>query len=251
MDAAFKENAERFPDLYWQSFGAQQGFMRVYPAARWHTVGDLPDLFDVRRRPWYIHGSVSPKNMVILLDTSGSMHGQSFDIMKLAAKTLLNTLDENDYVNVAYFAKETFWVTPCLDTLVQANSRNKRLLFDGIDALTAHDIADYGRALEFAYKELEDFQRFEEGGGDEDNFGANCHKLIMVFSDGGTLYPEKAIEEGAANATGIVRIFTYAVGPHPLPIVALKKMACATNGSFSTITAMGSIRTKIQVIDVN
>ena len=44
-----------------------------------------------------------------------------------------------------------------------------------------------------------------------------------------------------------MRIFTYAVGPHPLPTTALKQMACATDGSFSTITAMGAIRTKIQV----
>ena len=46
-----------------------------------------------------------------------------------------------------------------------------------------------------------------------------------------------------------VRIFTYAVGPHPLPTTALKQMACATDGSFSTITAMGAIRTKIQVMN--
>ena len=86
------------------------------------------------------------------------MHGQSFDIMKLAAKTLLNTLGENDFVNVARFAKNVTWVTPCLSTLVQANARNKRLLFDGIDSLIDHHVASYSRALEFAYTALEDFE---------------------------------------------------------------------------------------------
>ena len=183
--------------------------------------------------------------MVILLDTSGSMHGQSFDIMKLAAKTLVNTLGENDYVNVAQFSRNVTWVTPCLDTLVQANSRNKRLLFDGIDRLVDHQIASYADALEFAYTEHERFDEEREG-----QDGANCHKLIMVFSDGGTEYPKDIIDRygNASNpVTSNVRIFTYAVGPHPLPTVALKSMACNTGGAFTTITAMGAIRTKIQV----
>ena len=92
------------------------------------------------------------------LNRSGSMHGQSFDIMKLAAKTLLNTLGENDFVNVARFAKNVTWVTPCLTTLVQANARNKRLLFDGIDTLVDHHVASYSRALEIAYTAFEDFE---------------------------------------------------------------------------------------------
>jgi hypothetical protein len=69
LDATFKANAERYPGVYWQTFGSQDGVLRVYPASKWQTVDDLPDLFDVRRRPWYIHGTSSPKDVIILLDT--------------------------------------------------------------------------------------------------------------------------------------------------------------------------------------
>lgn len=173
------------------------------------------------------------------------MHGQSLDIMKLAAKTMMNTLGEDDFVNVAQFARNVSWVTPCLTSLVQANSRNKRLLFDGIDNLVDHQIANYSQALEFAY---EAHIEFEETRSRHD--GAECHKLIMVFSDGGTEYPKAVIDyylDPSNPITKNVRIFSYAVGPHPLPTVALKSMACSTGGSFSTIIAMGAIRTKIQV----
>lgn len=174
------------------------------------------------------------------------MHGQSFDIMKIAAKTLLNTLGENDYVNVAAFSRNVSWVTPCLRGLVQANARNKRLLFDGIDQLVDRNIASYSQALKFAYTELESFDRDKD-----DQDGSECHKLIMVFSDGGTENPAKILDVYTNSSRGMTsnaRIFTYAVGPHPLPTVALKDMACATGGSFSVITAMGAIRTKIQVM---
>ena len=69
LDETFKNNAAKHPGIYWQSFGTQEGILRVFPASQWQTVDDLPDLFDVRRRPWYIHGTSSPKDMIILLDT--------------------------------------------------------------------------------------------------------------------------------------------------------------------------------------
>ena len=68
MEEAFLENRKQYPNIYWQSFGSQKGVLRIFPLARWETVDGLPDLFDVRRRPWYIHGTSSPKDVVILLD---------------------------------------------------------------------------------------------------------------------------------------------------------------------------------------
>ena len=79
---------------------------------------------------------------------------------------------------------------------------------------------------------------------------SDCHKLIMILSDGGTENPSRILKvytNSSREITANVRIFTYAVGPHPLPTVALKDMACATGGSFTSIISMGAIRTKVQV----
>lgn len=51
----------------------------------------------------------------------------------------------------------------------------------------------------------------------------------------------------ADEDTKDVRVFTYAVGPHPIPTAVLKQMACSTGGQYSVITTRSSVRTKIQV----
>ena len=63
----------------------------------------------------------------------------------------------------------------------KANTRNKRLLFDGIDSLEARYVASYGKALEFAYSALEGFEGNRTTEDDELGTGSNCHKLIMIF----------------------------------------------------------------------
>ncbi len=135
-------------------------------------------------------------------------------------------------------------MTPCLPSLVQANARNKRLLFDGIDALVDRDIARADHALEFAFEQLENFDREKP-----EQEGSDCHKLIMMFSDGGTEYPASVVNRfrnaTVGGAASKARIFTYAVGPHPVPTVALKKMACQVDKYEDTFAVLAFIKLKL------
>lgn len=78
--------------------------------------------------------------------------------------------------------------------------------------------------------------------------GSNCHKAIMFFSDGGTEWPHELSAHLCNETTeDCVRVFTFGCGPHPIPTVILKSMACKTRGYFSSITALGAIQNRIQV----
>ena len=245
LEEVFLENRKNFPDIYYQLFGSEEGIMRIYPLSKWKTWGNLPDLYDVRRRPWYINGATSPKDIVVLMDTSGSMHGQSLNIMKIAAKTLINTFSEHDYVNVASFDKDVQWVTKCLNTLVQCNRRNKLLLFDGIDGLVPRYAANSTKAVEFAYKALEKFGSNQSNAERIMEIGSKCHKLILILSDGDLKYPLNIMKKWK-NDTSDVRIFTYAIGSNfHKSVKSLVRMACETLGSFERIAHIGEIRTKI------
>lgn len=241
LDSAFKENIEKDSSLRWQFFGSQSGFMRIYPAFKWPEIPDSPDMFDARRRPWYIQAAASPKDIMVLMDTSGSVHGQTFKIEKAAVKALLNTLGENDYVNIAWFNTDVGWVVPCFNTLVNANSQHKKVLFEGIEALQEGNLTNYANALTFAFEAIRDFEK-----GRNTWEGADCHKAIMLFSDGSTEWPQEVLDTYLSDpVTQNVRIFTVAVGPHPIPTVTLKMLACNTSGFHSQIAALESVRSKI------
>lgn len=58
--------------------------------------------------------------MIILVDTSGSMTGVRKEIAKHVVLTLLDTLSENDFINIYKFSEKPIPVVPCFkDKLVQ------------------------------------------------------------------------------------------------------------------------------------
>jgi voltage-dependent calcium channel alpha-2/delta-3 len=86
------------------------------------------DMFDCRTRLWYIDASLSPKDVIILVDNSGSMTGASHDTARHVVNSILETLGSNDFFNVLMFNNTVAPVISCLhnDTLIQVRAQCSR-----------------------------------------------------------------------------------------------------------------------------
>lgn len=100
----FRENFARNPKLTNQYFASQYGFLRLFPAQKWQIARTDPDLYDARMRPWYAAGASSRKDVVILVDSSGSMTGSRRDIAKGVVFEILDTLTDNDHFMILKFS---------------------------------------------------------------------------------------------------------------------------------------------------
>ncbi|XP_038667409.1 voltage-dependent calcium channel subunit alpha-2/delta-1 isoform X10 [Scyliorhinus canicula] len=236
LDSVFKLNKDKDPTLMWQVFGSATGLARYYPASPWVDLtktANRIDLYDVRRRPWYIQGAASPKDMLILVDVSGSVSGLTLKLIRTSVSEMLETLSDDDYVNVVSFNNQAKSVS-CFRHLVQANVRNKKVLKDAVNQIQAKGITDYKKGFAFAFEQLQNFNVSR----------ANCNKIIMLFTDGGE---ERAQEIFTTyNQEKKVRVFTFSVGQHNYDKGPLQWMACTNKGYFFEIPSIGAIRINTQ-----
>ncbi|GAA6079292.1 voltage-dependent calcium channel subunit alpha-2/delta-3 isoform X1, partial [Tachysurus ichikawai] len=126
LNKIFVDNFERDPSLIWQYFGSAKGFFRQYPGIKWTPDEHGVIAFDCRNRKWYIQAATSPKDVVILVDVSGSMKGLRLTIAKQTVSSILDTLGDDDFFNIIAYNEDLHYVEPCLNgTLVQADITNK------------------------------------------------------------------------------------------------------------------------------
>ncbi|KAJ8392301.1 hypothetical protein AAFF_G00076650 [Aldrovandia affinis] len=236
LEEVFKKNREEDPTLLWQVFGSATGLARYFPASPWVDSRKMPtkiDLYDVRRRPWYIQGAASPKDMLILVDASGSVSGLTLNLIRTSVNEMLETLSDDDYVNVVYFNVGVN-NSACFDHLVQANVRNKKRLKDAVQNISAKGITNYKKGFEFAFEQLL-FSNVTR---------ANCNKIIMLFTDGGEERAQEIFDK--YNGKKEVRIFTFSVGQHNYDKGPIQWMACTNKGYYYEIPSIGAIRINTQ-----
>ncbi|KAJ8394843.1 hypothetical protein AAFF_G00041980 [Aldrovandia affinis] len=235
LEKVFIDNSREDPSLRWQVFGSATGVTRYYPATPWRAPNKI-DLYDVRRRPWYIQGASSPKDMVIIVDVSGSVSGLTLNLMKTSVMQMLDTLSDDDYVNVARFNEKAEAVVPCFKNLVQANIRNKKIFKKAVDLMSAKGTTEYKSGFHFAFQQLLNESSVPR---------ANCNKMIMMFTDGGEDRAQDIFEKyNWPNKT--VRVFTFSVGQHNYDVTPLQWIACANKGYYFEIPSIGAIRINTQ-----
>lgn len=157
IDQQYRRNREQLKDLSFQKFCSEFGFMRFFPTAPWsweERQSEL-DLFDCRNTEWFVETATVPRNLIILLDTSGSMLGQRFEIARQTIESVLSTLSESDFFNIIQFSKTTTLLEQCGGReLVQATLRNKRILLGRLTNISSEGKADYENALHKAFVAL-------------------------------------------------------------------------------------------------
>eukprot|EP01059_Diplonema_ambulator_P014119 TRINITY_DN2496_c0_g1_i1.p1 TRINITY_DN2496_c0_g1~~TRINITY_DN2496_c0_g1_i1.p1 ORF type:complete len:1160 (+),score=218.39 TRINITY_DN2496_c0_g1_i1:33-3482(+) len=96
LDSSFAKKALKTPHVLNQFVTYQDAALRMYPARPWpksHSGQAVP--FDITTRPWYRNTITSSKDVVVILDASGSMKDKWDTIVELMDK-LLKGLSEYD-----------------------------------------------------------------------------------------------------------------------------------------------------------
>uniref|UniRef100_A0A8C5A4F0 Calcium channel, voltage dependent, alpha2/delta subunit 3 n=1 Tax=Gadus morhua TaxID=8049 RepID=A0A8C5A4F0_GADMO len=219
LNKVFVENFERDPSLIWQYFGSAKGFFRQYPGVKWHPDEHGVIGFDCRNRKWYIQAATSPKDVVILVDVSGSMKGLRLTIARQTVSSVLDTLGDDDFFNIIAYNQEIHYVEPCLNgTLVRADRANK-------------DVSPIwiGKSLLI----------FNQTG-----HGSTCSQAIMLVTDGATKMYDSVFEKFNWPDRK-VRIFPYLIGRESAFADNLKWMACANKGYFSQISTLADVQENV------
>ncbi|XP_069684436.1 voltage-dependent calcium channel subunit alpha-2/delta-3 isoform X2 [Periplaneta americana] len=241
LDPLFVNNYEMDPSLSWQYFGSSAGFLRRYPAIKWPpdelSARSGQELYDFRTGSWYIDAATSPKDVVILLDSSGSMTGERKEIAKTVVGAILDTLGNNDFVNVYRFSDVTEELVPCFkDMLVQANMANVREMKSYLESTRAENIANFSSALITAFEILHKYNRTGQG--------CQCNQAIMLITDGPPYDYHEIFKQYNLPHTP-VRVFTYLIGRDSSNAQEMHKIACSNKGFYTRVSGTSEVRDKV------
>ena len=241
--------------LRWQRFVSNTGMTRQFPGTY-----DIAE-YDNRLKPWYKMATQTPKRMIFLLDLSGNMLFEGkIEIAKITIVTLLDSLIEEDYVNMVFIDDDESVPTCFPDHLVPATPNNinelKRFVnqatVGAADKLTgafsrAHEILTNTDSLVSRDEKLRTPEYFSEEErlsttdeeiemGRKGCRGHRCSPMqeyVMLVSDGGFKLDTSILEqfEAITRDRPLLHTIAIAVGSH-VHKEHMTQISCAMNGLY-------------------
>jgi Ca-activated chloride channel family protein len=166
-----------------------------------------------------------PRELVFVIDTSGSMHGDSLDQAKTAVIAALKRLRPEDRFNVIQFNSETFALFP---QPVIANVANVAQAWHYVSALEAEGGTEMRPALKLAL-----------AGGPSQGY----LQQVVFLTDGAIGYEDELFRELNANL-GQHRLFTVGIGSAPNSYF-MRKAAELGRGSFTHIGDLAEVKKRM------
>ena len=175
----------------------------------------------------YAAAASGPKDVVLVIDTSGSMASGGLNTMaKEAAKLVIDTLTAVDYVTIVKYSSGAQAYS---STLVEATDANKDLLKAWIDDnIDASGTTNFRAAFEKAWEVV-----------DATTASSNCNRIMLFLSDGEPNEWDDSktewVKEKAASYSPPMHLLTYGLGEGAKADV-LKAIACGGKGVYYSVT---------------
>jgi hypothetical protein len=248
LDKTFENNAKNSKVLSWQYFASSKGLSRFYPGLKWKLEDEIkrPIDYDARFESWYASSINYPKEIIIMVDSSGSMKGYRKVLAILTIRTIIDSLSDQDFFNVIHFESTPSYLHGCFErTLVRATDFNKQQFKVLLQSMKASNVADFNKAINETYNVFKNFSESQE----PKVYSAS--RGIMMLSDGALEEYTEAFNNAslALNDSNItfedIRVFTYLIGKDLKHQMPLKNIACARRGYYTHIASPADVKNNV------
>ena len=244
MDEAYKKvSGETDHENKLMYFGSVDGVMAYYPGVLWsrsekNGATTCGQDYDPRKRPWFLSGSNGPKNVIFILDSSGSMqkpiNAPRMDLLKTAAKALMDGLTQADFVSVVDFDADarTFKDNKFMARATRSFRGEMKSFIDG---LKAEGSTNYEAAFKKAFEIVDT--------GYSSKYETGCQTVFVFLTDGKSAIGEDPTSMITARKArvqprnemyliiGLGSDLTNDIND----INTLKDLACAAGGIFESV----------------